>query len=136
MEKLVLLCVDDEKGVLNSLKRLLRTQDFKIITANSAKEGLELLKKHDVQVVMSDQRMPEMGGAEFLQEVKARHPDAIRVILSGYADVSAVVDAVNKAEIYKFLSKPWNDEELVETVNDCFTQYELRKNGDDSRRTT
>ncbi|MCE5271665.1 response regulator [bacterium] len=121
------LCVDDEVSILSALKRLLRKEEYTLLTASSAEEGIELLKQTTVQVVVSDQRMPGLTGVQFLQKVKAMHPDTVRVILSGYADLSVMVEAINKGEIYRFLSKPWNDEELRITIRQALDHYNLLK---------
>jgi len=124
-----LLCVDDELNILSSLKRLLRKEEYKLFTADSAKEGLEILEKESIQVVLSDQRMPEMTGVTFLQEVKKMHPSTVRVVLSGYADLGTIVDAINQGEIYRFLTKPWSDENLKADIRQCFEHYDiLREN--------
>jgi len=120
-----ILCVDDEANILSSLKRLLRKEDYTLYTANSAREGLELLKEHEVQVVLSDQRMPEKTGVEFLKNVKELYPSTIRVVLSGYADLGAIVEAINQGEIFRFLTKPWNDENLKADIRQCFEHYEI-----------
>lgn len=112
-----ILCVDDERNVLRSLERIFLDDDYLILTAGSGEEGLELLRSSpQVQVVISDFRMPGMNGVEFLKEVFSRHPDTIRIVLSGYADTAAVVAAINDGKIYKFIPKPWNDDELRMTV--------------------
>ena len=112
-----ILCVDDERNVLRSLERIFLDDDYLIMTAASGEEGLELLDASpQVQVVISDFRMPGMNGVEFLKEVFSRHPDTIRIVLSGYADTAAVVAAINEGKIYKFIPKPWNDDELRMTV--------------------
>jgi len=126
-ENRAVLCVDDELSILSSLKRLLRKEDYTLFTANSAKEGLEILEQHDIQVVLSDQRMPEITGVAFLQQVKRMYPSTVRVVLSGYADVATIVDAINKGEVYRFLTKPWNDENLKLDIKQCFDQYEIIK---------
>ena len=107
-----LLIVDDEDNILAALTRLLRREGYSILRANSGKEGLELLKDNHVGVIMSDQRMPEMTGVEFLSQVKDLYPDTVRMVLSGYTDLNSVTDAINKGAIYKFLTKPWDDELL------------------------
>ena len=124
MSEPTILCVDDEPGVLNALRRLLRKEGYKILMANGGNEGLALMDKQKVHIVISDQRMPEMTGTEFLQEVKSRFPQAVRVILSGYAEIHAIVDAINKAEVYRFLPKPWDDDELKETIKHCLAHYD------------
>jgi len=122
-----LLLVDDEPAILSALKRLLRREGYQILTADSAAEGLELLATHEVAIVMSDQRMPQMTGAEFLAKVRKMYPDTIRIILSGYTDLKAVTEVVNRGEIYKFLEKPWEDAALLATLRDAFRHYEARR---------
>jgi CheY-like chemotaxis protein len=111
-EREYVLLVDDESSILSSLRRILRREGYNILTAESAVEGFALLAKHPIQVIVSDQRMPEMNGIEFLSKVKSMHPKTVRMVLSGYSDVSAVTDAINKGAVYRFLTKPWNDELL------------------------
>lgn len=118
--------VDDEQGVLSSLKRLLRREPYTVITASSGPEALILIDQHVIQVAISDQRMPGMAGTEFLRKVKERQPETIRVVLSGYADLASILEAINKGEIYRFLTKPWNDEELKVSIRQCLEQYALR----------
>ena len=120
-----ILFVDDEKSVLNSLKRLLRKEDYEIMTAQSGKEGLDIIASNDVQVIISDQRMPEMSGTEFLAEVKKDFPDIIRIILSGYTDVDVVIDTINEGNIYKFFHKPWDDQSLILEIRQAFEHYRL-----------
>ena len=127
MKERAILCVDDEKNLLTSLKRLLRKEDYKVHAAESGPEGLELLHEHPVQVVLTDQRMPGMTGIEFLQKVKDGYPDTIRVVLSGYADAYMVVESINKGEVYRFLGKPWNDDELKAVIRQCFERYDILK---------
>ncbi|SFN94556.1 response regulator receiver modulated diguanylate cyclase/phosphodiesterase with PAS/PAC sensor(s) [Formivibrio citricus] len=119
-----LLLVDDEPNILSALSRLLRREGYHILTAGSGREGLELLATHPVQVILSDQRMPEMAGTEFLHRVKELHPDTVRIVLSGYADLESVTLAVNEGAIYKFLYKPWDDALLQEHIRDAFLYYE------------
>lgn len=116
-DQVQILCVDDEKNVLKALERIFLDDDFEIMTGNSGDEGLEILDANpEIQVVISDYRMPGMNGVEFLREVFARRPDTVRMVLSGYADTAAVVAAINEGQIYKFIPKPWNDDELRVTV--------------------
>jgi EAL domain-containing protein (putative c-di-GMP-specific phosphodiesterase class I)/CheY-like chemotaxis protein len=124
---LTLLLVDDEPHVLASLKRLVRREGYAILTATSAAEGMDLLATHEVAVVMSDQRMPLMTGSEFLAKVRVMYPDTIRIILSGYTDLKAITEVVNRGEIYKFLEKPWEDAALLETLREAFRHYEARR---------
>jgi len=119
-----LLLVDDEPHILSALTRLLRRDGYRILTATSAAEGLELLALNDVQVIVSDQRMPEMSGTEFLGRVKEMHPNTIRIVLSGYTELRSITDAINHGAIYKFLTKPWDDELLRENIREAFVHCE------------
>ena len=121
----VLLLVDDEDNIVRALVRLLRREGYKILTANSGAEGLEILKQQEVGVILSDQRMPEMNGTEFLSRVKVLYPDTVRIVLSGYTDLNSVTDAINQGAIYKFLTKPWDDELLKESIQHAFIHLEL-----------
>jgi FixJ family two-component response regulator len=120
-----LLLVDDEDNILRSLVRLLRCDGYKILTANSGAAGLEILSKNDVGVIISDQRMPQMSGVEFLIQVKKHYPDNVRMVLSGYTDLKSVTDAINEGAIYKFLTKPWEDHLIRVHVKDAFIHREL-----------
>jgi response regulator RpfG family c-di-GMP phosphodiesterase len=120
-----LLCVDDEKNILSALKRLLRKENFRLLTGNSGKEGLEILAENEVHVVVSDQRMPEMNGTEFLKAVRDRYPHIIRIILTGYTDVDSISEAINEGHIYKFFLKPWNDQNLKLEIRQAMEQYGL-----------
>jgi YesN/AraC family two-component response regulator len=122
-----LLIVDDEPNVLKSLKRLLLDTDYKILMAESGEEGLKLFEDNEIHVVISDYRMPGMNGVEFLRLVKEKSPDTIRLILSGYADAVAIVEAINEGQVYRFITKPWNDQELLTTVINTFDHYALQK---------
>lgn len=123
----VLLLVDDEENVQMSLKRILRREGYTILTASSAEEGLEVMAQNRVNVVLSDQRMPGMSGVEFLRRVKIMYPDAVRMILSGYTEVGTLTDAINKGEIYQFITKPWENEALIALIREAFVRYELLK---------
>ena len=110
-ERARILCVDDEPNVLRALERMFLDEEYEILTAPSALEGLQALERiQPVQIVVSDYRMPAMNGVDFLREVCRRWPDTVRIVLSGYADTAAVVAAINDGEIYKFIPKPWNDD--------------------------
>jgi response regulator RpfG family c-di-GMP phosphodiesterase len=122
-----ILCVDDEENILHALVRLLRKEDYIILTAQSGREGLTLLEKNKVHLVLSDQRMPVMSGTEFLAVVKERFPDIIRMVLTGYTDVDTITESINKGHIYKFILKPWNDQNLKLEIKQGLEQYELRK---------
>ncbi|GEM_PF-1239169 len=124
-----LLILDDEAYVLEALKRLLAPEGYRILTAQSPAEGFELLAAHDIRVVVCDQRMPGMDGTEFLGRVRKLHPETVRILLSGHTDLAALTDAVNRGAIYKFISKPWNDETLRETVRAAFRDTSPRSAG-------
>lgn len=127
-EDIKILCVDDEKNVLRSLRRLFLDDDYEIITASGGEEGLELLKEdRDIQLIISDYRMPGMDGVEFLQKACELNPETIRIVLSGYADTAAVVAAINDGQIYKFIPKPWNDHELRANIIKALDVYFLRR---------
>lgn len=126
-----LLLVDDEPNILASLKRLLRSAGYQILTASGGQEGLELLAHNEVDVIVSDQRMPGMTGVEFLRQVKKLHPDTVRIVLSGFTELQSVTDAVNEGAIYKFLTKPWDDAKLREHVEEAFQHKEM---ADENRR--
>ncbi|HEC12682.1 MAG TPA: response regulator [Acidiferrobacteraceae bacterium] len=121
-----LLLVDDEENILKALGRLLRRDGYRILTASSGREGLALLEHHKVGVIVSDQRMPQMTGSEFLFQVKERYPDTVRIVLSGYTELKSVTDAINRGAIYKFLTKPWDDQLLRDNIKEAFRQGELQ----------
>jgi diguanylate cyclase (GGDEF)-like protein len=114
-----LLLVDDEPSILSSLRRLLRGDGYRILMANSGSEGLQLLAEHAVDVIVSDQRMPEMTGVEFLRTVRQLYPDTVRIVLSGFTELQTVTDAVNAGAIYKFLTKPWDDDQLRSHIQEA-----------------
>jgi len=127
-EPIRILCVDDEPNVLRSLTRLFLDDPYEILTAPSGAEGLLILDRSGtVPVVISDHRMPGMSGVEFLTEVRKRWPDTVRIVLSGYADTGAIVSAINDGQIYRFVAKPWNDDELRITVANALERYDLRR---------
>lgn len=111
-----LLLVDDEESILNSLRRLLRSQPYEVLLATSAAQALEIMARWPVDLIMSDARMPNMDGVTLLAQVHQRYPDTIRIMLTGYADPSAIIKAINEGQIHRYLSKPWHDEELLLTL--------------------
>jgi response regulator RpfG family c-di-GMP phosphodiesterase len=129
--QLTLLLIDDEPNILNSLKRLFRRENFRVLTANSGREALELLAVSQVQVIISDQRMPEMSGVELLSRVKELYPDTVRMVLSGYSELSTVTEAINRGAIWKYLSKPWDDDKLRDEVRQAFREA---RGSDDGNR--
>lgn len=121
-----LLLLDDEENILRALTRLLRRDGYRILTAKTPQEAFALLAAHDVQVIVSDQRMPDMTGTEFFSSVKEMYPRTVRLILSGYTDLKSVTDAINRGSIYKFLTKPWDDELLRREIAQAFDGSRLR----------
>ena len=125
-----LLLLDDEENVLSSLKRLFRRDGYEIHAATDAGKAFEMLAEHPIGVVISDQRMPGMSGTEFLRRVKDLYPDTIRIVLSGYTELQAATDAINEGAIYRFLTKPWDDNQLRTAIRDAFLQQELAREND------
>lgn len=126
-----ILLVDDEENILSSLKRLLRRDGYRILVASGGEAGLEILSTNPVDVIVSDQRMPGMTGVEFLRRVKMLYPDTVRMVLSGYTEFQSITDAINEGAIYKFLTKPWDDEQLRLNIQEAFRLKEL---SDENRR--
>ncbi|MFZ6722614.1 EAL domain-containing protein [Undibacterium sp. Ji49W] len=122
-ERLALLLVDDEAGILSSLSRLFRRENYHILVASGAEEALALLALHPVGVILTDQRMPGMTGTELLARARKLYPRTVRMILSGYTGLDSLTEAINRGEIYKFLTKPWDDQDLLEAVRDGFRRY-------------
>ncbi|XXF80059.1 response regulator [Myxococcaceae bacterium GXIMD 01537] len=131
-----LLLVDDEENILKSIRRVLRRGDWEIETAPDAEAGLRTLERFTPEVVISDFRMPGMNGVEFLTRVKAQVPRAQRIMLTGQADQQAIEEAINRSEIFRFISKPWNDSHLVLTVKSAFEQYALQAENERLYRVT
>lgn len=120
--KITVLYVDDEENNLFSFKATFRVKYNVLIAINGA-EALKILENKPVEIVITDQRMPEMTGVEFLEKVLVKFPDPVRILLTGYADMGAVVDAVNKGKIFHYLAKPWNEEELDLTIAKAYEKY-------------
>lgn len=121
----VLLFVDDEPNILSSLRRLFRQYPYKVLIANGGQEALDILENETVDLVISDMRMPVMDGATFLANVKARWPDTVRLLLTGYADMQSTIDAINRGEIYRYITKPWNDNDIVLVVKQALERKAL-----------
>jgi DNA-binding NtrC family response regulator len=117
------LIVDDEPDILLSLTGLLR-REFKLYTAESGREALQILAGHRVHVVMTDQRMPEMTGVELLDRVKTNYPDTIRIVFTGYADIKAVVDGINKGGLFRYITKPWDPDDLIALLHEAAAHYD------------
>jgi response regulator RpfG family c-di-GMP phosphodiesterase len=128
MEKQLIniLYVDDEVHNLNAFKASFR-RTFNVFTAESAMEAMTILQTQPMHIVVSDQRMPVTTGVEFLQSIIPLYPDAIRILLTGYADMSAVIDAINKGQVYLYITKPWQEDELRQNLERAFEIFSLRR---------
>ncbi|MBI3479645.1 MAG: response regulator [Nitrosomonadales bacterium] len=122
-----ILFVDDEANILSSLKRLFRPLGYRIFTAESGAQGLEIMERETVDLVISDMRMPEMNGAQFLEKVREHWPDTVRILLTGYAEISATIEAINKGQIYRYVSKPWEDNDITLIVKHALQQKILER---------
>ncbi|NMF88214.1 EAL domain-containing protein [Aromatoleum petrolei] len=121
-----LLLVDDEPSVRSALRRLLRREGYTLLFAGDAAEAFDLLARHAVGVVISDYRMPGMDGIRFLDKVRGLYPETVRMVLSGYSNVNVITEAINRGAVFRYLHKPWNDRELMESVRDAFERFEVR----------
>ncbi|MDR3681638.1 MAG: response regulator [Flavipsychrobacter sp.] len=125
-KKINILYVDDEANNLMSFKATFRIK-YNVFTAISGEEAKKILDNNDIHIIITDQRMPEMTGVEFLESILDKHPEPIRLLLTGYADMNAVVDAINKGKIFHYLTKPWNEEELEMTIQRAYDVYNQRQ---------
>src|SRR5687768_3428665 len=124
--KISVLYVDDEENNLLAFKASFR-RHFTVFTAISAEEGTKILNEHEIHVLITDQRMPGTLGTELLAQAVKDYPDQIRILLTGFSDIEAIKDAINRGQIYHCLQKPWNDEELKSTIEKAFKIYHLKK---------
>jgi DNA-binding NtrC family response regulator len=122
-KKHTILIVDDEPDVLFSLTGLLR-REFHVHTAQSGTAALEIMSEHPIDVIMTDQRMPSMTGTELMSRVKTEHPEAVRIVFTGYADTRAVVDAINSGELYRYITKPWDPEDLIDVLREAARKHD------------
>ena len=122
-----ILIVDDEKSVREALKRSFLDDPYAVYTAENAAEGLHILSTNNIKVVISDEMMPGMSGADFLAKVSNRFPDVIRIMLTGQASLASAIKAINKGEIYRFFTKPWDDFELRFAVRSAVDRYDLEQ---------
>ncbi|HLW21345.1 MAG TPA: hybrid sensor histidine kinase/response regulator [Cyclobacteriaceae bacterium] len=125
-DKIRVLYIDDEDNNLSSFKASLR-KDFKIYTVSDPFEGLKMAEEMDFQVAIADQRMPGMTGVEFFEKLREFKPDPIRILLTGYSDIASVIDAINKGEVYRFIDKPWNIDQIKNAIINAADLYETRK---------
>ena len=128
-----ILCVDDEKSILSSLRRVFMEEPWEVLFATGGEEGLEIVRAQRIDLVLSDFRMPGMDGVAFLREARKIQPDCVRIVLSGYADINHIVTALNEGEIYRFIPKPWNDDELLHNLRKAIDHYRLDR---ENRRLT
>src|SRR6184192_2636003 len=119
-----ILVIDDEPDVVESVRDLLRL-DYRVLGATRAREGIGILAQEAIDVVMTDQRMPEMTGVELLHHVRETHPDAVRLLFTGYADIRAVIDAINEGKVYRYITKPWDPDELQAIIREACERYDL-----------
>jgi response regulator RpfG family c-di-GMP phosphodiesterase len=125
-DRISVLYVDDEQHNLNSFKAIFR-REFDVHTAISGKEGLQVLRDNAIHVIITDQRMPEQTGVEFLETVIPEFPDPVRILLTGYTDIQAVIDAINKGKIYYYLTKPWDEQQLLVVIKNAYEIFKLRE---------
>jgi len=123
---ITVLYIDDEVHNLTAFKAAFR-RNFQIFTAESAEEGRKILESEHIEVILSDQRMPIMTGIEFFESILESHPDPIRILMTGYTDINAVVDAINRGQVYKYLTKPWVEQDVINFVNKAAEVVRLRR---------
>ena len=124
------LYIEDEPNNVTSFRAAFR-RVFNIFTAESAEEGRKILETETIHVILSDQRMPKMTGIEFFQSIIETHPDPIRILITGYTDINAVIDAINVGQVYKYLSKPWNEEEVKNCILKSYEVFDLRRKNEE-----
>jgi two-component system, probable response regulator PhcQ len=125
MKEHTVLIVDDEEMMLKSIYRALRDEDYQILTAQSGEKGLTILKDHDVHLVISDHKMPGMNGIDFLKYVKRDYPHTLTIMMTGNAEIEIAMNAINEAGVYKFILKPWDDNNLKVTIRRALETLEL-----------
>ena len=124
-KKINILYIDDEQNNLVSFKATFRIK-YTVFTAISGEEAKRILESNPIDIIITDQRMPNMTGVEFLESILDQYPDPMRILLTGYADMNAVIDAINKGKIFHYLTKPWNEEELDMTIKRAYDVYRLK----------
>ncbi len=124
-KKINILYIDDEQNNLISFKATFRIK-YNVYTAISGEEAKKVLESNPIDIIITDQRMPNMTGVEFLESILEKYPDPMRILLTGYADMNAVIDAINKGKIFHYLTKPWNEEELDMTIKRAYDVYRLK----------
>ncbi len=127
MEKIDVIIVDDEEYILKSLRRIFREESFNVFFTTRCEEALDLLDREEIKAVVSDQKMPSMSGVDFLEKVKDKKPRVVRILFTGFADIKVAEDAINKGGVYRFINKPWNDEDLKSTVRHAVNKFDLEE---------
>ncbi|MCB0409237.1 MAG: response regulator [Flavobacteriales bacterium] len=125
-QKINVLYIDDEENNLNAFKAVFR-REFNVFVAESAKEGLKIIDENEIEVILSDQRMPEMTGVEFFESILENHADAMRILVTGYSDINTVIEAINKGQVYRYVAKPWCNDDLSILIKQAYEVYRLRK---------
>lgn len=123
---MTVLCVDDEINILKSIKRLLYKQKYQLLLAESGAKALEIMQQNDVHVIISDMRMPVMSGAQLLEKIAVSSPNTYRILLTGYSDIESTIDAINKGKIHRYLQKPWNNEEIINAIEEGLEKVKLK----------
>src|SRR5438552_932962 len=124
MNQHTILVVDDEPNVLKSVHDLLR-REYRVLTTTRGADAMVIMEQQEVHVVMTDQRMPQMTGVEFLHRIRGQYPDAVRLLFTGYADIHAVIDAINQGNVYRYITKPWDPDELQSIIREACERYDL-----------
>lgn len=125
-ERINVLFIDDEEGNLVSFKAQFR-RDYNLFLASSASEAWKIVEQHTLQIILSDQRMPDVTGIEFFEKLLIKYPDPIRILITGYTDLTAVIDAINRGQVYRYLTKPWREEDIRDSIEKSFEVYRLRR---------
>jgi len=120
-----ILCIDDEDNILQSLNRLLRKEGYKMFLATGGEEGLKMLRNEKIDLILCDQKMPEMSGFEVLRVAREEKPEVMRIMLSGYSDFESLVKTINEGEVYRYISKPWDQESLITTIASALEQKKM-----------
>lgn len=124
---MTVLCVDDEANILSSMKRLLHKQPYKVLLADSGAKAIELIKTEKIHLIISDMKMPAMSGAQLLEKIASAMPDCYRILLTGFADMASVIEAVNKGKIHRYLQKPWDNDELIASIDEGLNLVSLKE---------
>jgi DNA-binding NtrC family response regulator len=124
-KKYTILCVDDEEAILRGMEKLLSLEGYKVFVASNGRKALEIMEREPIDLILADQRMPDIQGSELLAMVREKYPSTIRILFSGYTDFTALVSAINEGQIYRFIIKPWDTKELVSTIATALEQKRL-----------